>query len=103
MAASLGMYGYVSHAKGLNESQIDRLQMVSQIVMFNGVGLCLISRKKKSNIVLLPFMTLLISNGMGFAHVPLVKMSQARRDQMWFIGPLGLGASAIGWLSLLIC
>jgi hypothetical protein len=70
------MFGYVSHAKGLNESQIKRLQMVSEIMMFNGVGMCLISRKKKSNLVLFPFLALLISTGTGFGHIPLIKMSQ---------------------------
>jgi hypothetical protein len=76
VAASIVMFGYVSHAKGLNQSQIKRMQMVSEIIMFNGVGLCLISRRKKSNLVILPFLSLLISTGIGFGHIPLVKMSQ---------------------------
>ena len=71
--------------------------------MFNGVGMCLISRKKKTNLVLLPFLSLLLSNGIGFGHITLVRMSQEKRDKMSFIGPLGLGASALGWLSLMVC
>jgi hypothetical protein len=70
------MYGYVSHARGVSEKEIAKLQMAAQLVMMNGVGMCLISRKKKSNLVILPFISLLISSGIGFGQIPLSKMSE---------------------------
>ena len=58
VAASIGLYGYISHAKGFQESEIKDLQRTANLSMMNSVGLCLLSRRKKTNLIVVPFLCL---------------------------------------------
>lgn len=68
-ATSIGQYGYVSHASQIKEEYIVKMQKGAQIIMFNGVGLCLISRKKKTFMIAIPMAALSLSIAIMLATV----------------------------------
>jgi len=69
--------------------------------MVNGVGLCLLSRRKKTGLIAVPFVGLSSSIIMIFSSLIIERFYKDHKNE-WLV-PIGSGAAAAGWLCMLMC
>jgi hypothetical protein len=103
VSASVTQYGFVSHRPGFSQDEILSLQSISQIAMFNGVGLCLLSRKKKTFLIALPFACLSLATGMALGSVIFdLKYRETSRSMMG-LKRYTQYLAALGWGLMIVC
>lgn len=71
--------------------------------MFNGVGLCLLTRRKKTMLIALPFMCLSLATTMALGSVAFDLKYKDTDRSMMFIMRYTQWLTALGWGAMLLC
>ncbi|TNV71829.1 hypothetical protein FGO68_gene14952 [Halteria grandinella] len=103
VSASIAQFGFVSHRPNFSPEEILAFQRASQLAMFNGVGLCLLTRKKKTLLIALPFACLSLATTMALGSV-VFDLKYAGTDRsLMSLTRYTQYLTALGWAGMIVC